>query len=415
MSNFARMIQQIKDIRIETYDYDLPDEQIARYPLEHRSLSRLLVYRQGEILDRQFADLPTLLPEGIVLVRNNSRVIQARLHMHRPTGAQIEIFCLDPAEPTSYELSLSARQCCTWHCMLGNARRWRIGDELTEALSTPEPCRLTATRLGEQLVRFSWDNAGYTFGEILTHKGVLPIPPYLGRATEARDKETYQTVYAQAEGSVAAPTAGLHFTPEVFTELRGRDISVIDLTLHVGAGTFRPVKSETIGEHEMHLELITLDVEAIRQIKNALGRIVAIGTTSVRTLESLYHLGRQLLGGAQPAKSDECPIVTQWSPYESGAEPTPTEAIEAVLDYMAQRGMQTLTFRTGILIAPGYTFRIVCGLITNFHQPSSTLLLLISAFVGEDWQRIYAYALEHRYRFLSYGDSSLLLPRVLPN
>lgn len=400
-----------KDIRIEAYDYDLPDAQIARYPLEERSASRLLIYRRGEISEQRFADVTELLPEGTVLVRNNSRVIRARLLMQRETGAQIEIFCLDPSEPTSYELALGAHPACSWHCMLGNARRWRTGTSLTERLEgTPEAGAvvLTATRGEGSEVHFAWDNSAYTFGDILTLKGILPIPPYLARPTEERDSITYQTVYARPEGSVAAPTAGLHFTPEIFEQLEARGVEVVDLTLHVGAGTFRPVKSETIGEHEMHQELIVLSRETIERLRDALGHIVAVGTTSVRTLESLYHLGRSLMK-AQPESIDSL-TVGQWVPYDGAEMPVAADALTAVLEYMQRAGLVEIAFRTGILIAPGYTFRMVRGLITNFHQPSSTLLLLISAFVGEDWRRIYDYALAEGFRFLSYGDSSLLLP-----
>lgn len=403
----------VRSISIHDYSYDLPDERIAKYPLAGRSSSRLLVYRSGEIGDSHFVNLPSELPEGAVLVRNNSRVIHARLLFQRPTGAQVEVFCLEPAEPSSYELSLQSHESCVWHCMLGNAKRWRVRAEpLVRDLDLPElgAVRLSAERVGEGQVRFSWDNEAYSFASILDALGVLPIPPYLNRETEKQDDETYQTVYAKPEGSVAAPTAGLHFTEGLFAELAGRGHRVLDLTLHVGAGTFRPVKSDTIGEHEMHRELVTVERSLVEALLSNLGSIVAIGTTSVRSLESLYQLGYSVLREPDIAPSEL--MVAQWSPYAeaSGAEPSAVEALEALLDYMDKQGLSRLSFPTAILIAPGYRFRIVRGLITNFHQPQSTLLLLIGAFLGEGWRRVYDHALAGGYRFLSYGDSSLLLP-----
>lgn len=345
-------------------------------------------------------------------MRNNSKVIHARLLFQRSTGAQVEVFCLEPLEPTSYELSLESHECCTWHCMLGNARRWRVGEEvLTKSLELAGLGKvlLSAQRLGQDSVRFSWDNPRYSFATILDAMGILPIPPYLNRETEAKDDETYQTVYAERDGSVAAPTAGLHFTDESFERIRKRGIEVENLTLHVGAGTFRPVKSERIGEHQMHRELASVELSLLHKLRQHLGHIIAIGTTSVRTLESLYHLALKL--SAEPNLEPEELSVEQWLPYEAGrAELSSAEALDVLIRYMEQRRLQSLAFPTAILIAPGYRFRLVRGLVTNFHQPNSTLLLLIAAFVGEDWRAIYGYALSEGFRFLSYGDSSLLIP-----
>lgn len=404
----------VQSISIHDYSYTLEEERIAKYPLPERSSSRLLVYRNGEINDRLFVNLAEELPEGAVLVRNNSRVIHARLLFQRPTGAQVEVFCLEPSEPSSYELSLQSHQSCVWHCMLGNAKRWRVGSTpLVRELELPKLglVHLSAERIEESLIRFSWDNEAYSFASILDAMGVLPIPPYLNRESEKQDDETYQTVYAKPEGSVAAPTAGLHFTEDIFAELADRGHKVLDLTLHVGAGTFRPVKSDTIGEHEMHRELVTIERSLLTELHSHLGSIVAIGTTSVRSLESLYQLALCILHN--PTISPSELAVEQWSAYNehSDTAPSTAEALEVLMDYMDRFGLIRLSFPTSILIAPGYRFRLVRGLITNFHQPQSTLLLLIGAFLGKDWRKVYNHALEGDYRFLSYGDSSLLLPQ----
>lgn len=405
------MLEKIQEIRIEDYDYDLPEERIARYPLSERSHSRLLLYRSGEIGETVFSDLPNQLPKGAILVRNTSKVIRARLHFHRSSGAQIEVFCLDPLEPTSYELSLGARSTCSWHCLLGNARRWRIGEHLEQHLSglSIGEIRIRATRIASDQVRFDWNNETCTFGDILEHLGELPIPPYLNRSTETADLKTYQTVYARHEGSVAAPTAGLHFTNEVLNNITSRGIMISDVTLHVGAGTFRPVKSETIGDHDMHQELIVVNRTTLSQIRQRLANIIAIGTTSVRTLESLYHLGRIVL--SNPSISPNDLHLDQWTAYDDTlGTPSSDEALQALELYLERNTLSNLIAPTSILIAPGYTFRIVHGLITNFHQPRSTLLLLISALIGEHWRKVYNHALAKDFRFLSYGDSSLLIP-----
>ena len=401
-----------KEIQIADYDYPLPDERIAKYPLADRSSSKLLRYQAGEIEEFTFRDLPRLLPEGAVLVRNNSKVIRARLLFHKDSGARIEIFCLDPASPTSYELALGERHRCSWHCLIGNAKRFKEGTQLTRLLHREGQgeVTLTAERGEEGVIHFSWDNDAYTFGELLELMGILPIPPYLGRETEEQDLTTYQTVYAETEGSVAAPTAGLHFTPAVFEELRAQGTPVLDVTLHVGAGTFRPVKADHIGDHEMHAELISVSRSTLLALREHIGQIIAVGTTSVRTLESLYHLAIALR--RQPDTPPTALHVEQWLPYEETAkeELTTEEALDTLLSYLDAQGEDTLVFPTSIIIAPSYRYRVIRGMVTNFHQPHSTLLLLIAALIGDDWHRVYDWALTHDFRFLSYGDSSLLLP-----
>lgn len=401
-----------QEIQIADYDYPLPDERIAKYPLADRSSSKLLRYQAGEIEEFTFRDLPRLLPKGAVLVRNNSKVIRARLLFHKDSGARIEIFCLDPAAPTSYELSLGERHRCSWHCLIGNAKRFKEGTQLTRLLHREGQgeVTLTAERGEEGVIHFSWDNDAYTFGELLELMGILPIPPYLGRETEEQDLTTYQTVYAETEGSVAAPTAGLHFTPAVFEELRAQGTPVLDVTLHVGAGTFRPVKADHIGEHEMHAELISVSRSTLLALREHIGQIIAVGTTSVRTLESLYHLAIALR--RQPDTPPTALHVKQWLPYEEGVdeELTTEEALDTLLSYLDAQGEDTLVFPTSIIIAPSYRYRVIRGMVTNFHQPHSTLLLLIAALIGDDWHRVYDWALTHDFRFLSYGDSSLLLP-----
>ena len=401
-----------QEIQIADYDYPLPDERIAKYPLPDRSSSKLLRYQAGEIEEFTFRDLPRLLPKGAVLVRNNSKVIRARLLFHKDSGARIEIFCLDPAVPTSYELSLGERHRCSWHCLIGNAKRFKEGTQLTRLLHREGQgeVTLTAERGEEGVIHFSWDNDAYTFGELLELMGILPIPPYLGRETEEQDLTTYQTVYAETEGSVAAPTAGLHFTPAVFEELRAQGTPVLDVTLHVGAGTFRPVKADHIGDHEMHAELISVSRSTLLALREHIGQIIAVGTTSVRTLESLYHLAIALR--RQPDTPPTALHVEQWLPYKETAdeELTTEEALDTLLSYLDAQGEDTLVFPTSIIIAPSYRYRVIRGMVTNFHQPHSTLLLLIAALIGDDWHRVYDWALTHDFRFLSYGDSSLLLP-----
>lgn len=405
------MTAKTEQIRIEEFNYPLPDERIAKFPLTKRDESKLLVYRNGKIDEAVFKQLSDYLPQGSMLVYNNTRVIQARMLFQKETGAQIEVFCLEPVIPHDYALVFQQTESCSWLCLVGNLKKWkegalhktiRMGDK--EVVLSAERIKTTGD---SHLVRFSWNNPQVTFAELLDAAGILPIPPYLHRETRESDLQTYQTVYSKIKGSVAAPTAGLHFTSEVLAGLDAKGFTREEVTLHVGAGTFKPVKSEVIGDHEMHTEFISVRRSAIENIRTNLGRIIAVGTTSVRTLESLYYMGRTLVNN--PDATSEELVVTQWTPYNDAEEVTAHEALTALLDYLDRNQTDTLLSATQIMIAPGYEFKIVKGIITNFHQPKSTLLLLISAFVNGNWKSIYNYALDNDFRFLSYGDSSLLL------
>lgn len=405
-------MQKTQDIKIAEYDYALPDGRIARFPLPQRDRSKLLVYHKGTITESRFHRLADYLPEGALMIFNNTKVIQARLHFRKETGALIEIFCLEPYAPADYLLSFQSVTSCTWLCLVGNLKKWKNG-VLTRCLQIDDrtvrfTAEYVATRRDVHEIRFSWDNPAVHFAELLEAAGELPIPPYLNRETQESDKITYQTVYSRIEGSVAAPTAGLHFTPEVFESLKARRIRCRELTLHVGAGTFRPVKSETISGHEMHTEFISVERSLIAALLDNLSQVIAVGTTSVRTLESLYYIGCRLAEYPDAASADL--KVSQWQPYRAATELPAEEALRHILDYLDRKGLSRLVTSTQILIAPGYRFHIVKGMVTNFHQPQSTLLLLVSAFVNGRWREIYEYALEHDFRFLSYGDSSLLLP-----
>ncbi len=400
-----------KQININDYDYALPDERIAKFPLPRRDESKLLLYRGGTVGESVFKHIADYLPKGALMVFNNTRVIQARLPFRRTTGARIEVFCLDPAEPRDYESIFLQTKTCSWICLVGNAKKWKEPLLSREITVGGRQVVLTAERtesFGEtHRIRFSW-NGGCSFAEVLDAAGELPIPPYLHRKTQESDLRTYQTVYSKIKGSVAAPTAGLHFTPEVLAELDRRGFAREELTLHVGAGTFKPVKSETIEGHEMHTEYISVRRSTIEHVMRHEGDIIAVGTTSVRTLESLYYIGVTL--AARPEASAEGLVVCQWMPYkEENNRLSTAEALQNILDYLDRHHIDTLITATQIIIAPGYVFKVVSGIVTNFHQPKSTLLLLISAFVDGDWKRIYDYALSHGFRFLSYGDSSLLL------
>lgn len=404
-----------KHIRIRDFQYELPDERIAKFPLAERDHSKLLLYRHGEVSEDHFYNLPHHIPRGSLMVFNNTKVIRARLHFHKDTGALIEVFCLEPIAPSDYALNFQQTRHCAWLCMVGNLKKWKEGSLHREMIVRGLPVTLTATR-GEcrgtsHRVDFTWDDGRITFADILEVFGELPIPPYLNRETQASDLVTYQTVYSKVKGSVAAPTAGLHFTPRVLDALRQQDIDLEELTLHVGAGTFKPVKSEEIEGHEMHTEYISVSRQTIRKLLDHGGRAIAVGTTSVRTLESLYHIGLTLM--EHPDASEEELHVRQWQPYELSPEQADipaTDALQALLDYLDHHDMETLHTSTQIILAPGYDYKIVQAMVTNFHQPQSTLLLLVSAFVHGDWRKIYDYALTHDFRFLSYGDSSLLIP-----
>ena len=407
------MKQDPKHIHISEFDYPLPDERIAKFPLPVRDQSKLLVYRHGQASEDVFTSLPDYIPAGELMVFNNTKVIQARLHFRKETGALIEVFCLEPILPADYALNFQQTEHVAWLCMIGNLKKWKEGVLRREMTVKGRPLTLTAERGGcrgtSHWVDFRWDNREVTFADILEVFGELPIPPYLNRATQESDKVTYQTVYSKIKGSVAAPTAGLHFTSRVLDALRDKGVDLEELTLHVGAGTFKPVKSEEIEGHEMHTEYISVSRSTIEKLIAHGGKAIAVGTTSVRTLESLYHIGVTLL--KQPNASEEELPVRQWQPYEMEEDaPTSVEALSALLVYLDRHGMEALHTSTQIIIAPGYDYRIVKAMVTNFHQPKSTLLLLVSAFVQGDWRTIYDYALAHGFRFLSYGDSSLLIP-----
>jgi len=464
-----------KHIRIENFNYPLPDERIAKYPLPERDSSKLLIYNHGQISHDTFLHLPEHLSSGALMVMNNTRVIRARIHFQKESGARIEVFCMEPFAPAEYQQNFITTGSVEWLCMIGNLKRWKSG-VLTKQISVGgKTVTLTAERFESQgdsgtnhRVRFSWDSPATTFAEVLEAIGELPIPPYLNRATEESDLKTYQTVYSKVKGSVAAPTAGLHFTDRVLQAIDQAGIQRTEVTLHVGAGTFKPVKSEEIADHEMHSEYIVVPRATIAALIQHGGHAIAVGTTSVRTLESLYYIGRKLQ--QNPHLSEEELHVNQWEPYEGmGDEVSPADICNAgngeaaaevtgngkvasevsgngeaasevtgngevaaevtgngeaaseqdsnllpyltnILRYLDDNHLPALHTTTQIIIAPGYRYHIVNKIITNFHQPQSTLLLLVSAFVGDDWRKIYDYALTHDFRFLSYGDSSLLIP-----
>ena len=398
-------------IYIDEYNYPLPDERIAKYPLTKRDASKLLVYKNQKITESVFSSVSDFLPCNTLLVYNNTRVIQARLLFKKYTGASIEVFCLEPLQPADYAQSLGSTTECVWKCMIGNLKKWKEGKLNKQIELAGEKCTFTAERHQTEgnthSVKFSWDNAAIHFADILENAGELPIPPYLHRKTEESDLTTYQTVYSKIKGSVAAPTAGLHFTEEVFESLKPKQIAIEEVTLHVGAGTFQPVKTRDIAEHHMHTEVISVQRSTIESLLKQLGNIIAVGTTSVRTLESLYYIGSSPLN---PPKGDLHVLhVDQWAPYQTKDKLTTREALQNIIDYLETNNLTTLHAETQIMIKPGYKFRVVDGMITNFHQPKSTLLLLVSAFVGGNWKQIYDYALENDFRFLSYGDSSLLM------
>lgn len=399
-----------RHIDINRFDYDLPEERIAKFPLPERSASKLLVYRGGEIAERRFSDIGDVLPEGQLLVFNNTKVIRARIIMHKPSGARIEVFCLEPHDPADYERAFAVVGGCTWSCIVGNLKKWKEGyvaiDFEHEGRAEYLRAWLVENRGREHLVRFEW-SAPMTFGQLLEHLGRIPIPPYLNRESEEIDYTRYQTVYSKFEGSVAAPTAGLHFTAELIERMTRRGFGFEEVTLHVGAGTFLPVKDDDAARHPMHTEHFEIRRTAVEHLLAKWGQITAVGTTSVRTLESLAALAWRIRTGGSP---DAERVIGQWELYDLPEEFSGREALEVLLGYMVQNGLERLKAATQIMITPlGYRFRIVRNIVTNFHQPKSTLLLLVSAFVGDDWRRMYDYALDHGFRFLSYGDSSVLL------
>jgi S-adenosylmethionine:tRNA ribosyltransferase-isomerase len=410
------LIDDIRALRIADYDYTLPDERIAKHPLAQREQCKLIYYKGGHIEERKFWEVPSLLPERSTLIYNNTRVINARLRFRKETGSTIEIFCLEPVLPRDYEQIFQTTGHCVWQCLVGNSKRWKQGALTQTVIIEGREVTLAATR-GEQRgnaweIAFDWDGGEgeerITFADVLEAIGEIPIPPYLNRGTEESDSTDYQTVYSHIDGSVAAPTAGLHFTDEVLAECDARGITRREITLHVGAGTFQPVKSEHIGDHPMHYEFISVPRDVIMDIINAPGPIIAVGTTSVRTLESLYYIGQILEDN--PDADEDALTVTQWMPYTTPCEITTQKALQNIVDYLDRHHADTYMGSTQLMIAPGFQYRIVSGMITNFHQPQSTLLLLVAAFVGNDqWRGMYDYAMEHGFRFLSYGDAQLLL------
>ena len=429
-----------KEIQIRDYNYPLPDERIAKFPLPERDSSKLLVYKSGEVSEDCFRSLPQYLPKGALMVFNNTKVIRARLHFRKLStqqgvqGALIEVFLLEPASPIEYQENFIATSECSWYCLVGNSKKWKEGLLYGEFQINGTSYTITAERVAPHgtsyEIRFRWEG-NFAFSEVLESLGELPIPPYLNRKTEESDLRTYQTVYSKIKGSVAAPTAGLHFTERVLTDLDAHGIEREELTLHVGAGTFKPVKSEEIGDHEMHTEHIAVRLQTIQKLIQHDGKAIAVGTTSVRTLESLYYMGikaQQLMNAGKDTGDAEELHVEQWMPYEvqfstpskyprgeTNLSPLPREGMEvgsltSLQHYMQKHHLDVLHSSTQIIIAPGYKFHIVQMMVTNFHQPQSTLLLLVSAFVNGNWRKIYDYALGHDFRFLSYGDSSLLIP-----
>ncbi|RIH65859.1 S-adenosylmethionine:tRNA ribosyltransferase-isomerase [Mariniphaga sediminis] len=403
------MLSDYKKIKISDFSYSLPDNRIARYPLKERDGSNLLVWQNGHIEKDIFKNITEYIPKDSMLVFNNTRVIHARLFFWKETGAKIEIFCLEPVHPSDYQVAFQQTERAVWKCMVGNAKKWKETELSADIEIGGKTVKLKARKAGEQnntlLIEFTW-NGRFSFAEIIEKAGTLPLPPYLKRETEPADEVTYQTVYARNDGSVAAPTAGLHFTEQVLNQLAAKNIQPREITLHVGAGTFQPVKSENIGMHSMHHEKVVVPKSFIEELFSNQQKIIAVGTTSVRSLESLYWLGLKLGENQIDTESLE---IEQWEPYEKKETVSLQQALENILKYLEKQKQENLSFSTQIIIVPGYQFKLVGGMITNFHQPQSTLLLLISAFLGSKWKDVYQFALENGFRFLSYGDSNLYL------
>ncbi|MEQ8703246.1 MAG: S-adenosylmethionine:tRNA ribosyltransferase-isomerase [Phaeodactylibacter sp.] len=402
-----------KSINIKDFSYELPESRIAKFPLAERDASRLLFYNQGAIDAHPFRALPALLPADTLLVFNNTKVIHARLHFTLPNGKQLEILCLEPLMPAEYQQNFSSRAKVRWKCLVGGNRKWKTG-AIEKTIPSPSgEVQLRASRISRIEnafeIEFEWDNPSLAFGELLAAAGIIPLPPYLNRENVPEDEDRYQTVYAKTQGSVAAPTAGLHFTDRVFEDLKQQGASALYVTLHVGAGTFKPVSAEALADHHMHEESIYIDQQTLAVLIGHLQQgkpVIPVGTTSMRLLESLYWHGQAICAG-QPSSFID---VQQWAPYEEGIRPSATESFLAIQQAMAAQQQDTLQGYTQLIIAPGYSFRVCNGIITNFHQPQSTLLLLIAALIGKDWKAVYDFALSRDFRFLSYGDSSLLLP-----
>lgn len=399
----------IKDINIQNYNYKLPEEKIAKYPLKNRENSKLLIYDKGEISHSNFNNILDYVNKNDFLVFNNTKVIQARLNFKKETGANIEVFCLEPIEPTDYSLIFQTTKSCKWKCIVGNLKKWKKGNISFNYTDSKTVTKINATKISSNddshTIEFTWDNPNLTFAEILEKNGQIPIPPYLKRKSEESDKTRYQTIYSKHKGSVAAPTAGLHFTEKTLSILKEKGTHLGNITLHVGAGTFKPVKTNSVLEHEMHTEHFSVTKEFIKNLINNLNQVIAVGTTTVRTLESLYFIGLKLF-----LKKENPFHINQWEVYDLKKDISTKGALLKIIDFMENEKIEKIEASTQIIIVPGYIFNIVNKLITNFHQPKSTLLLLISAFIGQDWKNIYKYALENNFRFLSYGDSSILTP-----
>ncbi|TRX70326.1 S-adenosylmethionine:tRNA ribosyltransferase-isomerase [Carboxylicivirga sp. M1479] len=395
-------------ISISDFTYDLPNERIAKYPLANRDESKLLIYKNECIEETSFPSIIDAIPSKAMLAFNNTKVIRARLKFKKVTGAEIEIFCLEPLSPAEVQMAFDSREQTTWKCIVGNARKWKDGELSKDLMINGEEVCIKLTK-GERLhdaysINFSWDNSNFSFAELIEEIGLTPIPPYLNRETEDIDKDRYQTVYSQHQGSVAAPTAGLHFTDNILNTLQTKGHPLLNVTLHVGAGTFKPVKSEEIADHDMHIEHFVIEKDALKRLIAHQDELIAVGTTSVRTLESLYWYGVRILSNESIANG-----IEQWDPYNLKGSYSKEEAFRALLDFMEEKKLSHLAGKTAIIIVPGYSFKVINGLVTNFHQPQSTLLLLISAIVGDNWKKIYQYAYDNDFRFLSYGDSSLLM------
>lgn len=399
-----------RHININDFDYPLPDERIAKFPLERRSDSKLLIYRNGDITARHFCNLEEELPAGSLLVFNNTKVIRARVIMHKPSGARIEVFCLEPHQPADYERAFAVKRQCEWSCIVGNLKKWKEGFVQIDFDYEGVACQLRAEIMErgerEHIVRFEWD-VDLTFGQLLEYLGRIPIPPYLNRESEDIDLTRYQTVYSKFEGSVAAPTAGLHFTTDMIEDMRSRGFGFDEVTLHVGAGTFLPVKSENAAAHPMHTEHFEVRLKTLENLLEHVGDVTAVGTTSVRTLESLPVLAWRINQSGEPHEEQ---VIGQWESYDIPHDFSGRDVLQTLIAYMREKGLERLKAATQIMITPlGFRFRIVSRIVTNFHQPKSTLLLLVSAYIGDDWRRMYDYALANDFRFLSYGDSSLLI------
>ncbi len=405
-------MQMPKLIKIADYRYNLPDDRIAKYPIEHRDASKLLIYKAGSIHKAVFCEVSGILPKKSLMVWNDSRVLNARIIFHKDTGARIEIFCLTPAQEYDYANALTQTKICRWKCIVGNLKKWKQGKLSKSITIHDEELTLQAELIEKSekhnIIEFSWNREDVQFGEILEHSGLTPIPPYLNRESEQIDRLRYQTVYSKNEGSVAAPTAGLHFSHEVLTALDEKLIAQKNISLHVGTGTFQPVKSEYIGQHPMHTEFFYISKQTVEALIQHYGNITAVGTTTVRGLESLYQVGIKAMSGI--SNLSEPQEITQWEAYENLSQTPSIDVLNWILDEMNRQKTQAIKGKTSIMIAPGYKFRFINRLITNFHQPGSTLLLLIAAYIGDDWKKVYDFALTNNFRFLSYGDSSLLYP-----